>query len=217
MIRHHLPLVLGVFVMSAVALVVACAFPEPTLVPDDAGAGTDVSAESATVTPLVDASDDRAAIGANEDVDPTGAEQDATTIPDGGGRLDAGADAACCDCDGDGFMTDGGACAKPTGDCDDQHPYVKPGQGFVASTIWDTPHTPTYDWDCNGQTVKQYAYGVGKCSDHAKLEGCGNFQNAFEGNPACGETGHYVVTCAAEGLGLACTETAGDDRVQGCR
>lgn len=137
----------------------------------------------------------------------------------GGQRIDADSDAACCDCDGDKFAVDGATCA-PASDCDDLNPYLRPGQGFVASSVWDTTHLPTYDWDCDGTVVKQYNYGVGACASHTKIEigGCAKFQNAFEGDPQCGQKGHYVIACANDPnpLETACVETAGDERVQGC-
>jgi len=152
-------------------------------------------------------------IGANEDVDPDGGSSDAMTIPDGGGRLEAGIDAAsCCDCDGDGFKTDGGTCAKPSGDCDDLHPYLKPGQAFIASPVWDTPHTPVFDWDCNGAVSKQFNYGI-SC-DTLVAGGCD--KQGFTTDVACGASGTYVF-CKSAGLGLNCAVDRMETRTQGCR
>lgn len=213
--RQRLLVVGGI--TSAVVIAAACSFPDVTFAPAESGASDSPTGDA----PSADApSGDAHPVGANEDVDPTGADADATTVPEGGGRIDAGPDATCCDCDDDGFRGDTGTC-KAAGDCDDLSPFVHPNQAFVASASWPSDHMPTYDWDCNGTVVKQYNHGIGTCASHSKLDlnGCGAYVNGFEGDPQCGAIGHYVTGCAADPVltNLPCKETAGDDRVQGCR
>lgn len=199
-------LVLIAFAMStAGAIGASCSFPEPTFGP----VGPD---SSTTDGPAIDSPGD-SPVGANEDVDPTGVQKDATTLPDGGGRLEAGIDAAsCCDCDNDMFTAEGGTCGKPSGDCDDLHPFIKPGSEFVASVTWDTTHAPIYDWDCNGTVSKQYNYGV---SCNTLITG-GCEKQGFTTDVACGASGPYVI-CKAPGIGLSCVVDKTETRTQGCR
>lgn len=196
-------------------VVAACSFPDVTFVPDDSVEAGDATTSSESSTG--DAATDGGGRPTNPDVDPEGGSKDATTF-DGSGRIDAGPDASCCDCDNDQVAADGGACVAASGDCDDLNPYIKPSQGFVASATWDSTHIPTYDWDCSGSTVKQYTHSLGSCAARSKLSGCANGQGGFEGDPQCGQSAHYVITCAGDGnaLNLKCTETASDNRVQGC-
>jgi hypothetical protein len=206
-----------IFILGlAASAIAACGFPDVTFAPDE-GAEGGLDATLAPDAPSDGARADGQGAPPNPDVDPEGGSKDATVV-DGSGKIDAGPDATCCDCDEDTFKREGGTCALPTGDCDDLNLYVKPNQGFIASTVWDSTHVPIYDWDCNGTTVKQYAHSAGSCSARLKLSGCSAGQAAFEGDPACGVSGHYIVTCAADGnvLNLNCTETAFDNRVQGC-
>jgi hypothetical protein len=196
----------------AFGAVAACSFPDVTFAPDEGLDGGDASTAPDVTT--TDAPDGDGSRPTNPDVDPEGGLQDATVL-DGGGRIDAGPDASCCDCDTDMFKADGGTCALPSGDCDDLNPYIKPDQGFVASSVWDSTHIPTYDWDCSGTTIKQYPHGLGKCTSRTPLGGCGAGQGGFEGNPQCGEASHYIIGCANDGF-LKCKETASDTRVQGC-
>jgi hypothetical protein len=211
-------LLLLVPISSALAIVAACTFPElPGFGPDSTEGGADSPTAD---SPTGDSGDATPPIGANEDVDPDGGASDAMTLPEGGGGIDAASlEAGCCDCDDDQFKADGGACGKAAGDCDDLHPFLKPGQDYVAATIWNTTHLPTYDWDCNGAVTKQYEYGRKKCTEHSKLETCANLPAGFEENPACGTKAHYVTKCKNNPvlLSLDCVEDTGDDRVQGCR
>ena len=176
---------------------------------DDPGIEAGMAEGGETDSPVGDA---LPPIGANEDVDPDGGSSDAMTIPDGGGRLEAGIDAAsCCDCDGDGFKADGGACPKLSDDCDDLHPYLKPGQAFITSPVWDTTHTPVFDWDCNGAVSKQYNYGI---SCGTNVGGCN--KQGFATDVACGASGTYVF-CKPANLGLNCMVDRMETRTQACR
>jgi hypothetical protein len=197
----------------------ACAFPNPSFAPDET---TTDSGNDA-----IDPADARDAADGGEggkplpkpDVDLEGGTKDATTVPEGGQTIDAGPDAACCDCDTDGFNSSRPACSALPGprDCDDGNKFVKPGQDFVKSADYQSTHMPKYDWDCSGTTQKQYNYGLAKCADQLKLSTCSNHQDGFIGDPPCGTTGTYVTACTADGdlLNLKCTETS-DNRVQAC-
>lgn len=204
--------------MGAIACAIgaACSFPDVSFAP--AGIVEGGPAESGEGSVDGAKNDAGKPVGANEDVEESGATSDATTAPDSQ-RIEGGA--GCCDCDNDTFMIDGGMCAKAPRDCDDLNPYIYPSQTFVSSPVWDSLHIPTYDWNCDGVPTKQYNYDMGKCSTHAKLDvgGCGQYQGGFEGNPQCGQSGHYVVVCGPDpNIGsLNCIEMQGDNRVQGCR
>lgn len=200
------------------AIGAACSFPDVSFAPSG-GVPESGTTDSPTGSDGPVTGEGGSVVGANEDVDPMGATKDASTVPDGGGHIEAGPD-GCCDCDDDQVMADGGSCAKPARDCDDLNPFIFPGQGPVSSSMWNTAWTPTYDWDCNGVVLKQYNHSLGKCSSHSQvLDTCAAHQGGFEGDPACGTSGHYVITCANDPtlLSMGCVETAGIDRVQGCQ
>jgi hypothetical protein len=209
-------LLLALAISPVLVIGAACSFPEVSFAPVG---GTPESGTVDSPSGADGQAGDSAPVGANEDVDPTGSMKDASTVPEGGGHIEAGPD-GCCDCDNDNVMADGGTCGKPSRDCDDLNKYIFPGQGPVASSTWNTTWTPTYDWDCDGVVLKQYNHGVGKCTSHSQvLDSCAAHQGGFEGDPACGTSGHYVITCANDpnALSTGCVETSGIDRVQGCQ
>jgi hypothetical protein len=168
---------------------------------------------------------DASRVGANEDVDPSGKDRDATVIPDGDtGRVVA--EAGCCDCDGDQVAApDGGSCGGLRGgDCDDTIKYIYPGSDFVASSQWFSTHTPTFDWDCDGVVTVQYTHGLGACKTHSKASvalsgGCAGIGGGFAGDPACGAADTYILQCNNDGnLGNPnCTDGTVQTRTQGCR
>ena len=180
-------LVLAIAISPALAIGAACTFPDVAFAPAGGSPESGTSdSPSATDGP---GGGEGGTVGANEDVDPTGAMMDATTVPDGGQRIEAGP-AGCCDCDMDGFKPDSGsggdaaACTSlPSQDCDDLNKYVFPGSGFVASATWDSPHLPTFDWNCDGTRTKQYAYNQ-PCTNAADCNG----KSGFNDDPNCGET-----------------------------
>jgi hypothetical protein len=196
---------LGITLLTGASAFVACGFPDVSFAPEPTGA-PDAGDEGQTADGQVKRSD-----ASNElppDVDPEGGTKDATTIPEGGQKVDAAV--GCCDCDKDMFKVDSGTCGVPTGDCDDLNPYVKPSQDFVKSTVWDTTHTPTYDWDCSGTVTKQYPYGV-NCGQLANCTAQG-----FLTDVPCGVEGDYVY-CKSALIGLLCTEDRREKRTQGCK
>jgi hypothetical protein len=176
-------LVLALAITPVLAIGAACSFPDVSFAPAGSGSegGTDGGNSDAPVT--VDAH----VVGANEDVDPTGAMMDASTVPDAQ-RIEAGP-AGCCDCDMDGYKPDSGSdaamCANlPSRDCDDLNMYVNPDSGFVASATFDSPHTPSFDWNCDGTRTKQYDYNQ-PCTDPNNCNG----KSGFKDDPNCGESG----------------------------
>lgn len=178
--RKLLMIALGASPLLAIGA--ACSFPDVAFAPaggTEAGTDSPIGADG----PI---RGEGGAVGANEDVDPTGATMDASTVPDGGQRIEAGP-AGCCDCDMDGFKPDAGtdaaACTSlPSQDCDDLNRYVVPGSGFVASATWDSPHTPKYDWNCDGVRTKQLDYNQ-PCTDPNNCNG----KSGFKDDPECGE------------------------------
>lgn len=204
--RARLAVAVVAIALPAIGIGVACTFPSPAIVADDGGSSGTSGSSGSSGQPG----------GDSGDVDPTGKDQDATTIPDGGARVEAGADGGCgvngCDCDNDkspnqGCAVEGGA--KP--DCDDFDPFIHPGQGFVNSP-WDTAsqHTPEGDWDCDRTTLKQYAHSLGQCAG-LSIGSCD--KEGFIDDPACGAESDYV-HCTGT---VACSEASREKRTQGCK
>ena len=211
-------LVLLVLLAAATAVAVqACGFPDVEFaLASEAGPLETGTADDAGVDGDAIALDGRAP---QHDVDPEGGTQEAGSAGDAA-QVDASG-CQTCDCDKDGFNRldlangcDGGPNGKLP-DCDDLNPAIHPGLGFVLD-VWPsgTTHTPVGDWDCNGETTRQYPYD-GTC---ASLSNC---STGFSGNPPCGGTSDYL-TCAAGVLplvGLTCSEKAHEApglRTQGC-
>lgn len=193
--------------------IAACAFPDVTFAPDDSIDGGDAgSPDGALDGPTGEGGPTK------PDVDPEGGAKDASSAGDAS-QIDA-AGCKTCDCDSDGFnrvQLDAGCDGGPIGklpDCDDNNPAIHPGLGFILDP-WpsSTPHKPAGDWDCSGETTKQYDYG-GVCT---ALSAC---SNGFVGDPPCGTTSAYL-TCQEPLplLGLTCSEKKRENpgaRVQGC-
>lgn len=214
-----------VAIALTIAIAASCSFPEVTFRPDtdlDSGTIDGPTGDSrAGDSPTADA---RSPVGANEDVDPKGKDQDATVIADG----DTGKvvpEAGCCDCDGDQVAApDGGSCGGlDGGDCDDTIKYVYPGSGFVVSSQWFSAHTPTFDWNCDGVVTVQYSHGLGACNTRSKLSvaatgGCAGIGGGFVGDPACGASDKYVIQCKDDAFPSPnCTDGVVETRTQGCR
>lgn len=206
--------------LAAALAIWACSFPDVQFVSGDStedggndvatpDTGTDVGAGGDAALP--------------PDVDPNGKDSGTAPKVDGGGIVEAGPDGeGCikgrCDCDGDDFSNGGPGCsdAGPL-DCDDMNKLVYPGaeRDFRIETEWPSTHTPSFDWNCDGQSKKHYSYGVncGGLLSNCNVEG-------FSDNPACGIEGSYV-TCkpglALPGLPLTCVVNTTEKRIQGCR
>ena len=210
-------LLLAIAFSPALAIGAACTFPDVAFAP---AGGTPESGTSDSPTgsdaPLTG---EGGTVGANEDVDPTGATMDATAVPDGQ-RIEAGPD-GCCDCDMDGFKPDSGsddaaACTSlPSQDCDDLNKYVSPASGFVASDTWDSPHLPKYDWNCDGVRTKQYDYNQ-TCTDANNCNG----KSGFMDDPNCGEMSTINVcqySPGVAGLLASCKVGSTFTATQGCK
>ncbi|MEA2749668.1 MAG: hypothetical protein QOI41_3811 [Myxococcales bacterium] len=169
---------LAIVLVAAALPFVACSFPDVSFGP---AAAPETGTNDGPTTSDAMADGDVVSVGANEDVDPTGAMMDATVITDPG-QLEAGPD-GCCDCDNDHFRADGGTCSFPSQDCDDLNPNIFPGQGFVAGAMWTSPHQPEGDWNCDGVRTKQYDYNQ-KCNDTNNCNG----KSGFNDDPNCEET-----------------------------
>jgi hypothetical protein len=204
-IRRPLCIATGA-VATAMAIASACTFPEPQIVPDEAGEeheGGSIIDGGAPRDALTESVLD---LPGNEDVDPEGGAQEASTRPDGSTTKDAAGCIDACDCDEDGVRSDNPACDPVGSDCNDLDPFI-PHDGFVA----DKPVGHAGDWDCDGKVTKQFPVNVscGLLSDCAAA--------GFTSDPACGATGTYV-TCKKSLVPLAiCEEAARDSRAQGCR
>jgi len=173
-------LLVALVVAPLVGIGAACTFPDVSFAPAGGAEGGKIDGPVGEGGP---GTGETGAVGANEDVDPTGAMMDATTAPETGQRIEAGPD-GCCDCDNDGFKPDSGTCANlPSQDCDDLNPFVFPTHGFDQGKTWDSPHTPDFDWNCDGVRTKQYDYNQ-KCNDPNNCNG----KSGFNDDPNCGET-----------------------------
>lgn len=193
------------------AIASACSFPEPAIVPDEAGAGDEGGSgavDGGDGAPGAEASlvDSVFSIDGNENVDPDGAAQEASTRPDGSTLADAAGCADQCDCDEDGVRNV--LCDNPKGtDCNDLDPFI-PHEGFVA----DKPGPgASGDWNCDGKVTKQFPVNV-NCG---LLANCG--AAGFTGDPGCGESGSFV-TCKPSLLPLVLCDVKSTETVtQGCR
>lgn len=214
----RLALVLVALVAGAAIGMEACAFPDVDFATVEGGTSNEGSTGEGGADGGADAFfvDGRAP---QVDVDPEGGAQEAGTAGDAS-QIDA-SDCKTCDCDQDGFNRidiDAGCDGGPSGklpDCDDLNKAIHPGLTFI-SDPWPpgTTHTPVGDWDCSGETTRQYPYD-GTC---AGLSSCAD---GFVGNPPCGGTSDYL-TCT-KGIiplvGLTCSEKTHEVpglRTQGC-
>lgn len=189
-------LVLALAASPLLAIGAACSFPDVAFAPAGTTPESGTSDSPAGTDAMADAGGDVVTVGANEDVDPDGASQEAATRPKGGAMIDA---AGCtCDCDHDGFQPSTGGCdggPGPRPDCDDLDDLIKPDAGFVAAD-WTSPHMPSDDWNCDGVRTKQYDYNQ-KCTDPQNCNG----KAGFAGDPNCNESAVYNVCLYNAGIG----------------
>lgn len=194
---------------GAIAIASACSFPEPVLF-DPAGEGGP-SSSGDDANPTRDGSvpmdatlvDSVFAIDGNQNVDPTGASQEASVAPDAGLVDAVGCDP--CDCDGDDAASEAGACGG--NDCNDLDPFI-PHDGFVSSR----PVGHDGDWNCDGIVTKQLPVNV-RCD---LLTDC--TAQGFRNDPACGATGEYIFCRKVLLTGLCIEDSAKmEARAQGCK
>jgi hypothetical protein len=189
------------------AMASACAFPEPQLVPDEAGVSSDAASPDGAMPTDASVVDSVFAIDGNQDVDPDGAAQEASTRPDGAALKDAAGCVDQCDCDEDGVRSNNPSCSPVGKDCNDLDPFI-PHDGFVASK---PAKGATGDWDCDGKVTKQFPVNV-SCGLLANCNAAG-----FTGDPGCGESGAFV-TCKPSLLPLVTCDVKSTETVtQGCR
>jgi hypothetical protein len=191
------------------AIASACSFPEPALVPGEGGATESGSQDGQpTESAPSDAGlvDSVFSIDGNENVDPEGGAQEASTRPDGAALVDAAGCPDKCDCDGDGVRSDNPSCGPTGADCNDLDPFV-PHDGFVADP---PPPGADGDWDCDGTVTKQFPVNV-NCGVLSDCNAAG-----FTGDPACGTFGQFV-TCAPTLVPLVCKDGGVKLLTQGCR
>ena len=211
--RTSLSLLLG-GATALVVLAVACDFPEPALVPDDAA----VSGETGT-TPGTDGATSEG--GADEGGADAGPDAIDPGIADASGeKPPVAVDCDLCDCDEDGYVTyDAAVCPDASGrarlDCDDLDERANPDAGFI-----DDP--PTADtkgnWNCDDKREGEVTNVNLNCADYtgAVLGTGGCNVQGFVGTPACGVEDSYV-TCGHAGPGAPCTAKQNEFRKQGCR
>ena len=205
-------LLIAIATAPLLAIGAACSCPDVAFAP--AGGTEGGKSDSPTGSDAM-ADGDAIVVGANEDVDPTGAMMDATKVPDSQ-HIEAGPD-GCCDCDNDQFKPDSGTCTNlPSRDCDDLNPYIHPSTGFVASSTFESTHVPAFDWDCDGVRTKQYDYNQ-KCTD---VNNC-NGKSGFNDDPNCGETATFN-NCVYHpgvvlGIAASCSLGTTSQVTQGCK
>jgi hypothetical protein len=187
---------------AGMAIVTACGFPNPQILPDDQldGSKADGEADGETGTVEMEAS----------------AIPDAIVRDDATARIDASLCDRACDCDRDNFRSNQCPDAGYDGsyDCDDLDPLIRPNQDWVAAP-WPTEstHPVANDWNCNGTVQRQYqtvtncANVTGTCSD----------RKGFVNNPGCGQQGDFF-TCKLVGVILPSCETdLTSTLAQGCK
>jgi len=200
----------------------ACGFPNVAFDDEGVTPGVEGGTDADATGEAGDSGGDESTRPANPDVDPDGGSSDAATLGDATTVIDA-AGCISCDCDEDGFDRldlaagcDGGGSPGKAFDCDDTVKAINPGQtGFVVDP-WPpgSKHAVVGDWDCSGQTTKQYDYNAA-C---ASLSLC---STGFVDNPPCGGSTTYL-TCEkgiVPLLGLTCSEKTREPppaRKQGC-
>jgi hypothetical protein len=199
--RRYRALVAATLASAAVALAVACTFPEVSFAPDDATRPGDETAtpEGSTPGPASDA----AILEATTRDDATARVPDGSCLPDD------------CDCDKDLFFR--GGCdsgAKPDAqvDCDDLDPLRKPDAGLTGEPP-PAGQVPAGDWNCDSRTDTAYPSGI-QCA--AGLGGCTGGPG-FKDAPGCGLAADYF---ECKDLGLTkggCQAVKIDSRVQLCK
>lgn len=216
-------------VSLATAGFAACGFPDVTFAPDvTADSGKDARADG-TVSEVGPRPDEDGSFDA-ETVDAipppveleASTETDADTRGDGEGRIEAGPDGGCdaadpCDCDNDKSLHEASTCLAPVGttpDCDDLDPVIRPGKGYTA-VEWQSPHTPVGDFNCDGQTDKQWPENV-PCSGLLPANCTQGFEAA---EVACGTIAKYNYCQLVNllGIGLVCSVKSYEMRIQGCK
>jgi hypothetical protein len=200
--------------VSGAAFVAACSFPELHFVDDGAEGGPEGSTGEAGTDAPADAVDDS--------VDPNGKDAEAGVLTDAGGIDANSVDAACCDCDGDGFLNDKPACQAEAGkvDCDDFNANINPGVNKFIQNPWPGSSWPhAGDWNCDGVVSKQLDYNL-KCS--GAVPSCSSagattsHTEGFSDDITCGDTANYF---ACGGLGsLLCNGLkANGQQTQACK
>ncbi len=195
--------------VGGVSAAVACGFPSVEFAPD----GVSV--------PETGTGDEGSLGGADAalppDVDPAGKDRDASTY-DGASKIDA-AGCTSCDCDNDKFLSRNAPCTGGPGtvyDCDDSDPGINPDIDNIDTSAWPSKTaTKTYDWNCDGEVTKQYAYDI-NCNALQLGAQCSSIQG-FTTDVPCGQTGTFV-TCKSGLFGLlGCAPGPTEARRQACK
>ncbi len=164
-------------IVASTALYAACSFPSIEFASSKNTNGGDSAADGDGTSSTMDASDGAQSVGEASQSD--------------GGRLnEASIDAACCDCDNDGYRND--RCDASTWDgpseidCDDLAHDINPGKGYTTGP-WPngTTVTPMYDWNCDGHVDEELKAG---------FKGCGTVlcnPPGYESDPGCSKDGNY--------------------------
>ncbi len=207
---------LAIAISPVLVIGASCTFPAVSFAPAGGTPETGTTDGPTGSDAMADGGGDVVKVGANEDVDPDGASQEAATRPDGGPMIDA---AGCtCDCDHDHFQPATGGCdggPGPIPDCDDFDPFIYPGQGFVAAPWTSKTHMPSDDWNCDGVRTKQYDYNQ-KCNDPNNCNG----KSGFNDDPNCGETALFnncIYNGGIAGIGATCKLGTQSQVAQGCK
>jgi hypothetical protein len=206
---------LTLFGITAVAMYAACTIDSIQFA---------ATGDSSTTDGGFDGSDATAPVGANEDVDPNGGDAEAGLVDSA--EVDANSvDAACCDCDQDGFIgvhdaaSDCGTPPPGLLDCDDYSKPVNPDAGFLQNPDWTSPHKPEFDWNCDNQTTKQLVHDLKSGCNCVSVVGLGlscscKYAEGFEDDPFCGVQSNYF-TCTG-GLG-DCSYALKGSETQACK
>jgi hypothetical protein len=166
----------------AMAIGIACGFPDPRIVPDDQ---------------LADGDSDSGVFDPDAEVLVDGQSLDALVTNDAGGTtVDAAGCDATCDCDGDGFLwiehTDAAACrdsGKGLGDCDDTDGRIRPNQGYLDIDPTVAPVSSRGgDWNCKDD--EEHLIREDMACGSLSVANCTG--QGFTAITKCGQTGNAV-------------------------
>jgi hypothetical protein len=189
------------FVVGAMLIAAACAFPQVSYVFD--GGGADGRADSS----VFDAAEDLDSTSDGDGL--VSAETGINDVYDTEYMFEASADAPVCNQDGDPDPKPGGTCGG--NDCDDHDARAWFGEPNYL-TYLPTPITKG-DWNCNGVIEPEYTPNF-NCGT-LNTGNCG-MAAGFTDAPGCGVASVNFITCKVS-IALLCVVDTTTTKTQGCK